>query len=71
MHKMFTRWSWALYSVNQNSDDIVLVVSDKMYTLQGNKDQLLKFIEDKATVKGQLVGTTIVVSDIVRPGKTS
>ena len=70
LHKMFTRWSWALYSVNQQNDEIILVVSNKTYKLQGDRNQLAKYLEDKAIVKGRRDGTTIEVASIVRPGKT-
>ena len=49
MHKGYTQFSWALYSVSQG-DDIVLVVQDKAYKLQGDKDELLKFMSSKVDV---------------------
>src|SRR6267378_1126819 len=49
LHKGYTRWTWALQSISEG-DDIVLVVGDNMYKLQGDKDQILKFMERKATV---------------------
>jgi len=65
-HKGYTPWSWALHSVNQG-DDIVFVTPGKTYKLQGDKQQLLKYIADEATVTGQLDSSTIAVSNITRP----
>lgn len=67
-HKGYTPWSWALYSVKQG-DDIVLVAPEKTYKLAGDRDQLVKYIADKATVSGHLDGNTITVSTIARPPK--
>ena len=41
--------TWALNSVSQG-DDIVLVSRDQVYKLQGNTDDLLKFMSTKARV---------------------
>jgi hypothetical protein len=68
MHKGFTQFSWALESVSQG-DDIVLVVQDKAYKLQGDKDQILKFMSAKARVTGALDGTTLEVASIGRVTK--
>jgi hypothetical protein len=68
MHKGYTPFSWALYSVSQR-DDIVLVVQDKAYTLQGDKNQLLKFMSAKARVTGHLEGNTLAVERIGRAVK--
>ncbi len=63
MHKGYTRWTWALHSVGEG-DQIVLVVGRDTYELQGEKDQLLKYMEDKVTVKGDLLGRALVVKAI-------
>jgi hypothetical protein len=68
MHKGYTQFSWALYSVSQG-DDIVLVARDKTYKLRGNKDQLLKFMCDNARVSGRLEGATLVTETIGRATK--
>lgn len=68
LHKGYTRWTWALRSVSEG-DDIVLVVGDNTYKLQGDKDQLLKYMERKATVTGNLEGRTLTVQTIARPEK--
>jgi hypothetical protein len=68
MHKGYTQFSWALQSVSQG-DDIVLVVQDKVYKLQGDKDQLLKFMSSKVRVTGLLEGTTMEVATIGRAAK--
>jgi hypothetical protein len=68
MHKGYTQFSWALYSVSQG-DDVVLVVQDKTYTLQGDKDQILKFMSAKARVTGHLEGVTLQVTTIGHPTK--
>jgi hypothetical protein len=67
-HKGFTRWTWAMYKVSQG-DDIVFLASGKTYRLQGDRQQLSKFIEDKATVTGHLDADTIEVTNIARPKK--
>jgi len=69
MHKGYTPWTWALESVKHQGDDIVMVVGDKIYKLQGNKDEILKYIADKATVTGRLDGNTLSVETIGKPGK--
>ena len=63
MHKGFTRWTWALHSVSEG-DDIVLVAGNGTYKLQGDKDQLLKHMEDKVTVSGDLEGNSLFVKTI-------
>ena len=68
VHKGYTRWTWALHSVGEG-DDIVLVVGNNIYRLQGDKDQLLKYMEDKVEVTGNLEGRTLIVQTIVRPKK--
>jgi hypothetical protein len=67
-HKGFTPWSWAMYKVSQG-DDIVFVSSGKIYTLQGDRRELSKYVEDKAIVSGHLDANTIQVTGIVRPPK--
>jgi hypothetical protein len=67
-HKGFTPWTWAMYKVSQG-DDIVLLVSGKTYKLQGDGQQLSKYVEDKVTVSGHLDANTIVVTNIARPAK--
>jgi hypothetical protein len=71
MHKGFTPWTWARESVKNQGDDIVMVVGDKIYKLQGNKDEILKYIADKATVTGHLDGGTLQVEMIGKPGKAA
>jgi len=68
MHKGYTPWTWALESVKHQGDDIVLVVGDKIYKLQGNQDEILKYIADKATITGHLDGNTLAVVTIGKPG---
>jgi hypothetical protein len=65
MHKGYTQSSWALYSVSQG-DDIVLVATDKTYKLQGDRDKLLKFMCDKARVTGRLESAALEVETIGR-----
>jgi len=69
MHKGYTPWTWALESVNHQGDDIVMVVGDKIYKLQGNKDEILKYIADKATITGRLDGNILSVETIGKAGK--
>jgi hypothetical protein len=47
----------------------VLVVGDDVYKLQGDKNQILQFMERKATVTGTLDGQRMAVQTIVRPEK--
>jgi hypothetical protein len=69
LQKGYTQFSWALYSVS-HGDDIVLVVKDRVYKLQGVKDQLVKFMSaKKATVTGHLDGSTVEVETIGRAAK--
>jgi len=68
MHKGYTQFSWALQSVSQG-DDIVLVAPDKVYKLQGDRDQLLKFMSSKVRVTGLLDGATMEVATIGRAVK--
>src|ERR1700730_18498922 len=65
-HKGFTRWTWAMYKVSQG-DDIVLLTSGKTYKLDGDRQQLSKYIEDKVTVSGHLDANVIEVTNITRP----
>jgi hypothetical protein len=71
MHKGFTPWTWARESVKNQGDDIVIVVGDKIYKLQGNQDEILKYIADKATVTGHLDGSILQVEMIGKPGKAA
>ena len=71
MHKGYTPWTWALESVKHRGDDIVMVVGDKTYKLQGNTDEILNYIADKATVTGRLDGNTLSVETIGKPGKSA
>jgi hypothetical protein len=68
LHKGYTRWTWALHSVSEG-DDIVLVVGNDTYTLQGDKDRLSKYMESKAKVSGSLKGRTLTVQTISRPDR--
>ena len=69
MHKGYTQFSWALNSVSQG-DDIVLVSQDQVYKLQGDKDKLLKFMSAKVRVTGRLDGSTLEVEAIARAVKS-
>ena len=68
VHKGYTRWTWAVHSVGEG-DDIVLVVGNNIYKLQGDRDQLLKYMEDKVEVNGNLEGRTLTVQMVTRPDK--
>jgi hypothetical protein len=67
-HKGYTRWSWALHSMYEG-DDAVLLVQERAYRLQGDRKQLLDFMESKATVTGELDGPTLVVRSIMPAGR--
>lgn len=67
-HKGFTRWTWAMYKISQG-DEFVFLAGGKTYRLQGDRQQLSKYVEDKVTVSGQLNDDTIAVTTIVRPKK--
>lgn len=68
VHKGYTQYTWALNSVSQG-DDIVLVSRDQVYKLQGNTDDLLKFMSAKARLTGRLDGSTLQVESIGRAVK--
>jgi CRISPR-associated Cas5-like protein len=68
IHKGYTQFTWALNSVSQG-DDIVLVSQNQVYKLQGNKDETLKFMSSKARVTGLLDGNTLAVETISRAVK--
>jgi hypothetical protein len=65
LHKGYTQFSWALYSVRQG-DDIVLVARDQTYKLQGNNDQLERFMCQRVRVSGRLEGGTVYTENIHR-----
>jgi hypothetical protein len=68
--KGFTPWSWAMYRLSQG-DSIVFITSDRIYKLQGDRAQLSKYIEDKATITGHLDVNTIQVMTIAHPVKAA
>jgi hypothetical protein len=68
LHKGYTRWTWALHSISEG-DNIVLIVGNNVYKLRGDKDQLLKYMEEKAKVIGSLEGQTLVVQSITPPDR--
>jgi len=68
LHKGYTRWTWAVHMVDRG-DRIVLVVGNKLYALQGDKSQLVKYMEDKVQVTGDLDGQTLIVRTISRSTK--
>jgi hypothetical protein len=68
MHKGYTQYTWALNSVSQG-DDIVLVGKDQVYKLQGDNDKLLQFMSAKARVSGRLDGNTLQFETIGRAPK--
>jgi ribosomal protein L24E len=62
-----TRMSWALQNVNQG-DGIVLITDDgkafKTYSLNGHKEDLLKYLGGEATITGDLDGKSIEVAKV-------
>jgi len=62
-----TRMSWALQNVNQG-DGIVLITDDgkafKTYSLNGHKDDLMKYLGGEATIIGALDGTSVEVAKV-------
>lgn len=62
-HKGYTRWTWALHSVSEG-DDVVLVAEGNIYKLQGDRQEWLKYMEDKVKVAGNLKGQTLAVQSI-------
>lgn len=67
-HKGYTQLTWALNSVSQG-DDIVLVSQNQIYQLQGDKERLLKVMSTKARVTGHLDGDSLAVETISRAVK--
>lgn len=69
VHKGYTPFTWALNSVTQG-DDIVLVAQGRVYKLQGAKDQVLRFMSAKVRVTGRWDGSVLEVETIVRAAKS-
>jgi len=63
LHKGYTRWTWALHSVSEG-DDVVLVADGNIYKLQGDKQEFLKYMEDKVKVAGNLKGQIFAVQSM-------
>jgi hypothetical protein len=67
-----TRMSWALQNVNRG-DDIVLITDDgkafKTFSLNGHKDDLMKYLGGEATISGDLNGTSVEVASVGTKGK--
>jgi hypothetical protein len=61
--------TWALQSVS-DGDDVVFVVGSDIYKLQGDRKELLRYMEDKVNVTGDLQGHTPVVQTIGPLSKT-
>ena len=53
----------------KGGSDYALVVADKVYTLKGDKAEIDKFAGEKATVKGTVSGSSVVVTSISAPAK--
>jgi hypothetical protein len=53
----------------KNGDDVVFVVGNQTFTLKGDRDQFLKYMQDKVTITGDLQGPTLVVQTITSPKK--
>lgn len=66
--KGYTRWTWALHSVGEG-DDIVLVVKNQSYKLQGDKEKLLPYMESRVVVTGILEGGWVAVRTVSPAGK--
>jgi hypothetical protein len=64
----YTQFGWAVRNV-RDGDDIVIIVCNMTYKLQGNKDQILKYIAGNATVSGRLNGNVLPVEQIGPAGK--
>jgi hypothetical protein len=62
-HKGYTQFSWALESI-YHGDDVVVVVADKTYKLQGDQKLLLKYMTSRVTVTGHLDNGTVVVTNL-------
>lgn len=67
-----TRMSWALQNVNRG-DDIVLITDDgkgfKTFSLNGHKDDLMKYLGGEATISGDLSGGNLEVASVSAKGK--
>jgi hypothetical protein len=59
-HKGFTPWTWAMYKISQG-DDIVMQTSGRVYRLQGDRQELSKYVGAKAQITGKLIDTAEVV----------
>jgi hypothetical protein len=69
VYKAHTQFSCARDCVQLKRADYVLVVGSTIYTLQGNRAEFEKFAGGRATVKGQISGTTIAVESLSEPKK--
>lgn len=68
LHKGYTRWTWALHSVGEG-DEIVLVVKNQSYKLQGDRHKLLQYMESRVVITGALEGARVNVWTISPVGK--
>jgi hypothetical protein len=50
-------------------DDAVLVADGNIYKLQGDKQEFLKYMEDKVKVAGNLKGQIFAVRSMSSPGE--
>jgi hypothetical protein len=64
----YTQLGWAVRNVRAG-DDIVIVVGNMTYKLEGNKDEIMKHIAYKATLGGRLDGNVLTVEMISPAGK--
>ncbi len=69
VNKAHTQYSCARDCVQLRGADYVLVVGPTIYTLQGDKTQLEKFVGGRATVKGQISGNRIAVESVTAARK--
>lgn len=65
-HKGYTKWTWALHRVNEG-DGIVLIVGNEIFGIEGDTNELLKYMEDKVEVTGRFQRGILFVETIKRP----
>jgi hypothetical protein len=61
-HKGFTPWSWAMSRISEGDDIVIQTSSGKVFRLKGDRQELSKYICDKATVSGTVAEPSVTVN---------
>lgn len=60
-HKGFTPWSWAMYQLSKGDDIVIKTSSGTVFRLQGDRQLLSKYVEDKTMVTGTVIESSEVI----------